>query len=134
MKTKSRNLPLGLWDAKRKAASRKRLSLLHPCDLITLKRLDALCGGVLHTLEDDEATDGSFDAVVEDAELRADAKLCDLGFDKALARLAQSFLNLADAHRQRARSEQAALDQQLTEEVRLAAATTTPRTLKAGRL
>jgi hypothetical protein len=59
------------------------------------------------------------DAIMQDCELIAYAKLLDFGFDQPLGRLHQRLLHLANAHSQSPRNHQALLDHQFPEEVAL---------------
>jgi hypothetical protein len=71
---------------------------------------------------------------VQYAELGLHAHLLDLVFEQQLDRLVERLLNLADTNPARAGIEQTALDQKLSEEMRLARAAASPRALVSGRL
>ena len=93
--------------------------------------MDSRCV-ILHALEDDEAFAGRFYPVVEDAEQRPDTELLDLLLDEPLCRLCQSALNLADADGSGAELQDARLDEELGEEVALAATPASVSALVAG--
>src|SRR5262249_60521226 len=77
---------------------------------------------ILHAAEDDDAVARRLDLVGEHLKARAKTERSDLALDQPLARLRQRPLRLADADRQRAALGLAGLDQQFTEEMRLAGA------------
>src|SRR5262249_16909313 len=80
------------------------------------ERLDRLCCRILHPLENDQSIPWRHNAIVQDLEVRADAKALYLRFNQPLGRLEQALLHLTDAHREWARMHQAPLDRQLAEE------------------
>src|SRR4029077_11180042 len=94
-------------------------------DSETLQALDRFRCGILHPLKDDQAVAWSYDAIVQDLELVADAKLLNLRFDQSLGRLNQALLHFANADSQSARNHQALLNHQFTEEMTLPRASTT---------
>ena len=89
---------------------------------------------ILHALEDDDAFAGRFYLVVKDAEQWPDTELLDLLLDEPLCRLCQSALNLADADGSGAELQDARLDEELGEEVALAATPAPVSALVARRL
>ncbi len=110
------------------------LRLFHPGSVKPLERLDAVGRVVLHALEDDDAAAWRVDLVLLDVELLRHAHRGDLVLQQPLDRLLKALLHLADARPTSPGVHQAALDQQLSEEMGLPRASTAVHAFVAGSL
>jgi hypothetical protein len=117
-----------IWQTQ--AALADRLCFLTPGYIVAFKRLDRFRGMVLHTLENyDTAAVRSFNMRVQYAEVIADRQCGDLILNQQLDGLIEAFLNLADAHHPRIAVHNAAFNDGLSKEMRLARCSAATRAL-----
>ena len=103
------------------------MRLLDPRNSKVLERLDQLRRQILHALKHDHATTGRNDAVSENFEHMSNTESLNFILKQFLGRLDQAALYFSDANSACIRCQQTLFDEQLSEEVRLAASPPTMR-------